>query len=292
MNKTNIAWTDYTWNPVTGCIAVSDGCKNCYAKTVHERFNKDIPFSEIVFHENRLSAPYKKKKSKMIFVGSMTDLFQNDVTYEMFEKILVTVTGNPQHIFQILTKRPKRMRKFFERYCKVFEVPKNLWLGVTCENQKEADARIPILLATPASKRFISTEPMIREVDLTEIKYHDKTMNNCWDVLMGKTGCNYLPKTMGDNFSYNINEEDIYPQYHNYPRGYYDANIDWVIVGGESGAKSKCREMNPAWVQKIYDDCKANKVPFFFKQWGSHKPKDVGSYEFENVQEFPVIIKE
>ena len=237
MQKTKIAWTDYSWNPTTGCTAVSDGCKNCYAKIVHERFN-NTPFSEIVFHEDRLIEPYKKKKGTKIFIGSMTDLFQDGVTYQMFSKIMVTVTGNPQHTFQMLTKRPLRMKEFFDRYTQVFEVPKNLWLGVTAENQKEADARIPILLDTPAAKRFVSIEPMLGEVKLMMVPYF---------------------------------------------KGVY---LDWVIVGGESGAKSKVRHMKPEWVQKIYDDCKDARVAFFFKQWGAHKPS--GSYEFEKVQQFPV----
>lgn len=254
MNQTNIAWTNYTWNPITGCTAVSDGCKNCYAKIVHERFN-DTPFSEIIFHEDRLVGSYNKKKGKMIFVGSMTDLFQDEVTYEMFSKIMVTITGNPQHIFQMLTKRPLRMKKFFDRYNEVFEVPENLWLGVTAENQKEADARIPILLDTPASKRFISVEPMVGEIDLHNV---EELKRQYFSALA---------------------------QYD--PRRDSNSLLDWVIVGGESGAKPKVREMKPEWIQKIYDDCKANSVPFFFKQWGAHKPKDIGTYEFEKVQQFP-----
>jgi len=253
MNKTNIAWTDYTWNPITGCTAVSDGCKNCYAKIVHERFN-DTSFSDIVFHEDRLIGPYKKKKGKMIFVGSMTDLFQDEVTYEMFAKIMVTVTGNPLHTFQMLTKRPLRMKKFFDRYNEVFEVPKNLWLGVTVENEKELD-RVRTLVKIPAAVHFVSVEPMIGEID---------------------TNCYYLQDKRGHH---------PFPYLNDGAKTKLIEMLDWVIVGGESGAKSKVREMKPEWVQKIYNDCKANDVPFFFKQWGAHKPS--GSYKFEKVQEFP-----
>lgn len=283
MNKTSIAWTDYTWNPITGCTAVSDGCKNCYAKTVHERFNKDIPFSEIVFHEDRLSEPSKVKKGKKIFVGSMTDLFQNGVEYKWVAYIMAQAIMNPQHTFQVLTKRPEKMKEAINfMYLDIADTIKNeagykealessrssfkngliqnLWLGVTAENQKEADVRIPILLDIPASKRFVSIEPMIGSIDLTML----------------------FPDVKDDAMHYvnSLTGRD------NQSGGYEDkAKLDWVIVGGESGAKSKCREMKPEWVQKIYENCKANEVPFFFKQWGSHKPNE--SFEFEDVQEFP-----
>ena len=262
MNKTKIAWTDYTWNPVTGCTAVSDGCKNCYAKIVHERFNKDIPFSEIVFHENRLLEPFKKKKGKKIFVGSMTDLFHDDVPFDWLYKIWTVMIENPQHTFQILTKRPDRMKEFILNHAPVPAMtgytygkdylPKNIWLGVTAENQKEANERIPILLDIPATKRFVSVEPMIGEIDLQNI---EESKQSYFSSLL-----DYDPRRDTSN------------------------TLDWVIVGGESGAKSKCREMKPEWVQKIYNDCKDSNTPFFFKQWGSHKPSDAGSYEFEKVQ--------
>jgi protein gp37 len=271
MNKTNIAWTNYTWNPITGCTAVSDGCKNCYAKIVHERFY-NTSFSEIVFHEDRLAEPKKKKKGKMIFVGSMTDLFQDGIDFDFIFKIWVVMVDNSQHTFQILTKRPDRMREFLLNHAPVPAMtgytygkdylPRNIWLGVTAENQKEADARIPILLDIPAAKRFVSIEPMIGEVDLTMVYPDEEDSLHYIDAYIGR--------------EYQSGEKK-------------DTNkLDQIIVGGESGAKSKVREMKPKWVQKIYDDCKANDVPFFFKQWGAaHKP--TCNYEFEKVQQFPVL---
>ena len=266
MNKTNIAWTDYTWNPITGCTAVSDGCKNCYAKIVHERFN-DAPFSEIVFHEDRLADPYKKKKGVKIFVGSMTDLFQDGVNYDWVYKIWIVMIENPQHTFQILTKRPEAMKDFLLNYAPVPAMtgytygkdylPKNIHIGVTAENQKEADARIPILLDVPAAKRFVSIEPMIDKIELTTLINEEKNI-----VISSLSGRVY---PLADNKQ--------------------TESIDWVIVGGESGTKSDVREMKVEWVQKIYDDCRANDVPFFFKQWGAHKPEGVGTYIFEKVQE-------
>jgi len=262
MNRTNIAWTNYTWNPITGCTAVSSGCKNCYAKAVHERFY-DTPFSEIVFHEDRLDAPRKKKKGKMIFVGSMTDLFHDNVSFEWLYKIWVVMMMSPQHTFQILTKRPDRMKEFLDNYAPVPAmtgasykdcVPHNIWLGTTIENQKEI-SRARILINIPAAVHFISVEPMVGEVDFSEYYLQDKRGHHPFPYLSESAKTKIIEM------------------------------LDWVIVGGESGAKSKVREMKPEWVQKIYDDCKTNSVPFFFKQWGAHKPS--GSYDFENIQQFP-----
>ena len=262
MNKTNIAWTDYTWNPITGCTAGSAGCKNCYAKAVHERFY-DTPFSEIVFHEDRLTEPFKVKKPSKIFIGSMTDLFQDGVDFKYINEIIVQVSKNPQHTFQILTKRPDRMKRYFDGWEDgsggKYHFP-NLWLGVTAENQEQADKRIPILLDTPAAKRFVSIEPMIGEIDLTRIMKDNKLQNG-----VGPLGINSL---LGSTFL-----------------GTSIPALNWIIVGGESGAKSKTREMKSEWVRKLYLQCVESRTPFFFKQWGSHKPKYHS--KFEEVKEFP-----
>ena len=216
MNKTKIAWTEYSWNPITGCTQVSEGCRNCYAKAVHERFDKTgEPFSQIVFHFDRLDEPLKLKKPSMIFVGSMTDIFHQDVDYHEFRMILNTIEKAPQHIFLILTKRPKRMKKYFEFYYTKYEVLKNVWIGVTVENQASADERIPLLIDTPAAKRFLSVEPLLEEVNLR--KLHRKT----------KYGCPVYP----------CSEPYLF-------------DIDRVIIGGESGAKSNGSEMKPESVAR------------------------------------------
>lgn len=257
MNKTNISWTDFTWNPITGCSVASDGCKNCYAKIVHERFY-DTPFSDVVFHKNRLSEPSKRKKSAKIFIGSMTDLFQDEISFEKLSHIFDEIVGNPQHIFQLLTKRPERMKEYFDWYYNHgYSTIPNLYIGVTAENQKEADIRIPTLLDIRAVKRFVSIEPMIGEINL-RMSFWDKD-----DAL------HYADFLIGKDYQ---------------SGGYNHTNkLDWVIVGGESGVKSKVREMKLEWVERVYNDCKDASTPFFFKQWGAIKPKD--SYSFENIQE-------
>ncbi len=272
MNKTNIEWTDFTWNPITGCTAISDGCKNCYAKAVHERFY-DTPFTQIQFHENRLSEPSNRKKAAKIFIGSMTDIFQDDVTFDYLLEVMKVIMSNPQHTFQILTKRPNRMKDFFNWFYEakagnlVTKYPfirniinplPNLWLGVTVENQSEADKRIPILLDISATKRFLSVEPLISRIELNTLI--DIKRNIVISSLNGKV--------------YPLDENKL------------TNKIDWVIVGGETGIKDKTRAMSYDWVQRIYKDCKNSKTPFFFKQWGNYKTNN--KFDFENIKEFPL----
>ena len=112
MNKTNIAWTEKTWNPITGCSEASEGCKNCYAKKVHERFH-NTPFSEINFHPDRLVEPIKVRKDNLIFVGSMTDIFHESIPDEWIDEIFhVMMRARFYCTFQILTKRPDRMKEY------------------------------------------------------------------------------------------------------------------------------------------------------------------------------------
>lgn len=165
-----IEWTDRTWNPVTGCTKISDGCKHCYAEPMTRRLKamgqaKYINGFKVTCHPETLDQPLKWKKPSKIFVCSMGDLFHEDVPDEFIDKIFDTMKKCPQHIFQILTKRPERMKKHLD----VFQphLP-NVWLGVTAENQEQAEKRIPLLLQTQAIKRFVSIEPMLGAVELDE----------------------------------------------------------------------------------------------------------------------------
>ena len=293
MNKTNIEWTDFTWNPITGCSAVSDGCKNCYAKAVHERFYK-TPFSEVTFHKNRLTQPYKRRIVSKIFVGSMTDIFHDDVKDEWLDLIMEVVRDNPQHTFQMLTKRPKRMQEYLSNYYlkKYGRVTtyKNLWIGVTVENQEQADARIPLLLNTPSYVKFISVEPMVEQVNLTRWVHR----TNGWSEQDEVYKCKYCGSIgWGKYFSVPTGGGDYECQCQECGN-YVDeddgldtiGNIDWIIVGGETGNKSKARKMEYDWVKSIYDLCVDSGVPFFFKQWGVHG-SDIKA-EFEKVKDFPI----
>lgn len=168
---TPIAWTDETWNPVVGCTRVSAGCKHCYAFDLHDKRHRAYqqgklqnfpqyaePFSVIQFIEKRLDIPRRWRTPRRIFVNSMSDLFHAAVTDAQINAVLQTCASAPQHIFQILTKRPERLADF--------TYPANVWLGVTVENQDAADTRIPALRAIPATVRFLSCEPLLEYIRL------------------------------------------------------------------------------------------------------------------------------
>lgn len=175
-DRSSIEWTDATWNPVTGCWPISDGCDNCYAKRIHDRFGEG-PYSQIVYHWDRFNIPRGWKKPRRIFVGSMTDLFQKDVQDGYRVMIEGVIADCPQHTFMMLTKRADNMREYFNG-----NLPyKNLWLGVTVEGPKTL-WRIDALRKIKASVRFISFEPLLADpgkVDLSGIS---------WVIVGGETG--------------------------------------------------------------------------------------------------------
>jgi len=168
---------------------------------------------------------------------------------------------SPEHTFMVLTKRPERMKEYFntrprdsmkqERVLVIDEMGasnysvslplRNVWLGVTAENQEQADKRIPVLLQIPAAVRFVSVEPMLGPVDLTELPIPYEICNR------------------GFNFNALTDQDDEH-FYNDHPK------IDWVICGGESGPGA--RPMHPDWTRSLRDHCQAAGVPFFFKQWG------------------------
>ena len=249
MKKTEISWTDYSWNPWQGCKKISPACDNCYMFSDKKRYGQN---GSDIYRSTKqtFNKPLKIKESVKVFTCSWSDFFLVEAD-EWRNEAWDVIRATSHLTYQILTKRPENIK---DRLPKDWEENfGHVWLGVTAENQEEANKRIPILLDTPASKRFVSIEPLIEEIDLHNIEE---------------------PK---HSYFSSLLDYD--------PRRDFNNTLDWVIVGGESGAKTKVREMNPEWVQTIYEDCKDNGVPFFFKQWGSHKPNE--KYEFENVQEFP-----
>lgn len=187
MSKTKIEWTDHTWNVVIGCSKVSAGCKNCYAEKMSVRLsgmnNKCSPdYAEILryadygkplgFNGNvkmlpeRLEQPLRWKKSSMVFVNSMSDLFHEDVPFEFIDEVFKIIVACPKHTFQILTKRPERMKEYWEWTKQVVEIEyaDNIWLGVSVEN-KLALHRISILESIAVATRFISFEPLLEDLD-------------------------------------------------------------------------------------------------------------------------------
>jgi len=183
----------------------------------------------VVLHSDRLNQPLKWRKPKRIFVNSLSDLFHEDVPDAVIDGVVDVMCQADQHTYQILTKRPERMLAYAES--RELRALDHVWLGVSCENQATADARIPILLQTPAAVRFISAEPLLGPVDL--------------DGYLG---------------------DDLAIAEYEYGSFQYGQGLDWIIAGGESGPGA--RPMHPDWARSIRDQCRAAGVPFFFKQWG------------------------
>lgn len=233
----SIEWTNATWNPVTGCTKISAGCDHCYAERFSERFRgvPDHPFEngfDLTLRPARLEQPLQWKKSKMIFVNSMSDLFHKNVPAEFIDKVFDTMERADHHVFQVLTKRSSLLRKYVNSRYKDGEAPMNIWLGVSVED-KSKRSRIKHLQNTKAGIRFLSIEPLIgpaSELDLD--------------------------------------------------------GIHWLIVGGESGPGA--RPIEEEWVIDVRDQCLAQGVPFFFKQWGGFRPK-TGGRQLQGVEwdQFP-----
>lgn len=174
-----IEWTDKTWNPVTGCTKISLGCWNCYAERMAKRlagragYPKDNPF-RVTLHKDRLYQPSTWRTQRRVFVCSMGDLFHEEIPGKFINDIWLQIINNKRHIFQILTKRPERMLEWTQMAARgkcwpIEDIwPDNVHLGVTAENQEMANKRIPILWQIPAVARFVSVEPMLGPVNLSE----------------------------------------------------------------------------------------------------------------------------
>ena len=186
------------------------------------RFKRGGPFlpgkTEVKIHHDRLKLPLSWKTPRRIFVNSMSDLFHEEVPLDFIGEVFEVMARADRHIFQILTKRHDRLLEVFEH----LPWPPNVWMGVSVENQYWAERRIPNLIQVPAEVRFLSVEPLLKQLTL----------------------------------------------------GPFLQDIEWVIVGGESGPKA--RPIKEQWVLNIRDECLKYGVPFFFKQWGGKTSKSGG----------------
>lgn len=286
-HNTKIEWTHLpgyrgeTWNPVVGCTKVSQGCKHCYAETLHTRRHHAykaeaklpeqyaVPFNRVQVLEERLERPLRWKKPRAVFVNSLSDLFHEDVPQGFIDEVFAVMALTPRHRFMALTKRHEQMRDYItnvavhERVSQVAEglidrygtrhekwdnsrrrgtlTPTvrtwpltNVWLGVSVEDQKAAETRIPVLVETPAAVRFLSFEPLLGPLDF-----------------------------------------DL-------------SGISWVIAGAESGAGA--RPMDEAWVRGIRDACQDAQVPFFYKQNAAKGRKlSVPELDGRRWEEFPSL---
>jgi protein gp37 len=184
MAQSSIEWTEMTWNPTTGCAKISAGCKFCYAEILSVRLQamgikKYKNNFDITIHEDELSTPYTWKKPRVVFVNSMSDLFHNDVPIDFIRKVFKVIKDNPQHVFQILTKRADVLKNYDAEG--LLEWTPNIWMGVSIENNK-VTKRIDLLRDTGASVKFLSCEPLIGAIPNMNLKGID------WVIVGGESG--------------------------------------------------------------------------------------------------------
>jgi protein gp37 len=309
---TEIAWTDATWNTVSGCTRVSPGCERCYIdrtppfRMAHRRFDKPQigGTTGVILHEDRLTLPLSWRKPRRVFVNSLSDLFHEAVPDGHIAKVFATMALSPQHTYQILTKRPARMRSLLssgdwryrvhvgannllaaQTHRKRHAMPwafgwplPNVWLGVSVESQKWADIRIPLLLETSAAVRFLSCEPLLGEVELgiaDRHAGHDSDDVNGYPHPRICLTCS----TDGQEVEYFRRE----------PGG---GGIDWVIVGGESGPAA--RPMDTLWAMDLVLQCTSSNVPVFVKQLGSVWARENGALDRKggDPEEWPLGLRE
>ncbi|HTS45760.1 MAG TPA: phage Gp37/Gp68 family protein [Puia sp.] len=187
MAQSHIEWTEMTWNPVTGCTKISQGCKFCYAEVMAKRLQamgieKYANGFKLALHEDALKIPYTWKQPKIVFVNSMSDLFHKDIPFEFIKKVFDTMNGNPQHVFQVLTKRSDKLLE----YSKKLNWGHNIWMGVSVENEKVLN-RIIDLRKTKARVKFLSCEPLIGPLSNMNLKGID------WVIVGGESGRNPRP---------------------------------------------------------------------------------------------------
>lgn len=188
--STPIEWTNKTWNPVTGCTKVSPGCDHCYAERLTNRFGRD--FSKVTQHRDRLEAPLHWREPSYIFVNSMSDLFHSEkVPYAFVDQVFDVMQRCPQHTFQILTKRPSRMRHYPGPW------PQNAWAGVSVENA-EYVWRIDVLRKVAATVRFLSIEPLIGPLPVLDLHGIQ------WVIVGGESGPNHRP--MEENWATSVRD--------------------------------------------------------------------------------------
>lgn len=312
--STKIQWTDATWNPTRGCSIVSAGCSNCYAMRQAHRFagpgGKFEGLTRRYIHGPKwtgkvrlvpevLDQPLRWRKPRRIFVDSMSDLFHEDVTDEFIDLVFAIMAFAERHTFQLLTKRPDRMREYLnhpnreeivvdaaeswlwekpERW-RIAEIASetqvalgrgrfscpwplaNVWLGVSCEDQAAADERIPLLLQTPAAVRFVSCEPLLEGVTLFNLR------DGSWH---DREGADWYNALAGHAYWSDPADGGLGG----------GPKLDWVIVGGESGPRA--RPCDVSWIRSIVGQCRDAGVACFVKQVGADA-RDRNDTGFEGV---------
>lgn len=256
MNETAINWTNLTWNPMSGCEKVTEGCKYCYAMTLAENKRGTAAFPngfDLTIRPHKLKEPFKVKTPSLIFVNSMSDLFWEQVPDDYRDKIIDVIEATPQHEYQVLTKRPEKMLEYSKRR----PLPPNFWAGTTIESGRVA-YRLDILKQVKAEIRFLSVEPFIRQWD-------DPDFDGIQWVITG-----------GESGSHLSNPEICET------RGLvHKVNGKWIP-----------REDRMDWVRVIRDACAVSKSAFWHKQWGGPTSHSAGRIlDGRTWDEFPRLPK-
>lgn len=257
---TGIEWCHHTFNPWRGCTHVSPGCEHCYAETLSKRNPGQLGTwgaggTRVIASDSMWQQPAKWEAAackagerRRVFCASLADVFEPlAVLSDARERLWKVIEYTPHLDWLLLTKRLENVRVLVPGRWGREGWPENVWLGVSVEDQRRADERIPLLLDTPAAVRFLSCEPLLGPVEL----YHGLGGCSC--------GLGSLPDDVGGRHHPSCTDRD--------------ERIDWVIVGGESGHGA--RQMDITWARSLVNQCDEARVPVFVKQLG-HRPRGGG----------------
>lgn len=298
--NSKIEWCDHTFNPWEGCQKVGSGCDHCYAERRNARFaggnatnwGPGAPrrrtsaanwLQPIRWNLRHAKFFAKHARRQRVFCASLADVFDNAVAPTWRTELFNLIYATPDLDWLLLTKRIGNVREMLLEPGMPHRMPPNIWLGATIVNQAEADRDIPKLLAVPARVRFLSMEPLLGPVNLPLVNFHCDVCGGTGILARWPKGTCHYCKGRG-----NIPAISTDPQF-----GVGSTpmrSIDWVIVGGESGAGA--RPMSTLWARSLRDQCDRVGVPFLFKQWGEWAPAGMrvsgepgrfafGDYEFD-----------
>lgn len=279
MKNTKIEWADHTFNPWVGCTKVGPGCDNCYAEADFDKRRHVVQWGPN--QPRKLTAPSTWATAARwnheaaaagvrhrVFCASLADVFDNEVPVQWRISLMALILQTPHLDWLLLTKRIGNAAEMLDvafraahaqRETWANNIPENVWIGATITNQAEADRDIRKLLDVPSAKRFLSMEPLLGPVNLTDVPMHGS----------GHGHHEFSPIITGNALSRPL----AYPRL---------PAVDWVIVGGESGPNA--RPMHPDWARSLRNQCQAASVPFLFKQWGEwvdadNGPEDDAAYD-------------
>lgn len=255
--NSEISWTHHTFNVVWGCQRVSPGCQHCYAEMLAKRWGHNVWGPAKTTERRTMSDKYWEQPRKWnelaaaagerhrVFCSSMADVFEDHPTNNRERPRLFDLINETPHLdWLLLTKRPENIMGMLIDAGRGFQdLPPHIWIGTSIESQEYADKRIPQLLKVPAHVRFLSCEPLLEPIDLSEWLVYERRLAS--------------------------------------PSHFYEETpIHWVIVGGESGPGA--RPMNPAWARSLRDQCQAAGVAYHFKQWGEYRYGDKRAQREDN----------